>query len=226
MAHKRLGQFAPAAISLLLLAGLSVERVFSHVPPGDAQRYHAAVRQAVANAPMRMGDWIGRPVETPVQLWSQTPNALLARNYINAHTGHRATVVLAQVCDAREMITFDPAHAYAARGFSMLRQKALQLTVEGRVVDCGLFEFENTQQTPWRRMTVACVYILPDGVLSPARGLANRAASHYTGRYFGVAQLHVLLDEDIPASQRDETISQMIAGHMPVIRLMEAESSR
>ncbi|MFV1968179.1 MAG: exosortase-associated EpsI family protein [Pirellulaceae bacterium] len=205
-------KYASIAISLLLLTGMAVARVY-RPQPADAAPYHEHVRQVAGSLPIRIGDWVGTDLDVPpAAIKMLQPNVLVYRQYHQLETGQIASLLLVQCKDARDLAGHFPPVCYPAHGWEPVFSRPHTWRLDDRTID-GMeygFDFRGLQAT--QHMVVANFMVLPDGqFLRDMKGV-RRAAADYTRHFLGAAQFQIVMDASIPESQRDKTVQQLLEG--------------
>lgn len=205
-----------SGLALLFLAGAAADRAANMVAPEDTAPYQARVREAYAQLPMRMGDWVGE--DTPVPQAAITllrPNVILSRRYTNFVTGRTASVLLTQCADARDMAGHYPPICYPNQGWILQDRKTRDWTVDDLTVHGTAYRFLRSPSSP-SGIAVRNFMILPDGSTAADMDAVRRSTS-VRRRFYGAGQVQVICDAGVPEQEQDEIFNSLIHGHMPVI---------
>lgn len=205
-----------SALALVFLGGAAVDRGMNMVAPEDTAPYQARIRQAYAQLPMRIGNWIGE--ETPVPQSAITllhPNVIISRRYTNFATGRTASFLLTQCADARDMAGHYPPICYPNQGWIKERVKACHWTVDGLGIDGMEYHFLRSPESP-SGIIVRNFMILPDGTIAPDMDSIRKSTS-VRRRFYGAGQVQVICDSNVPPDEQDQIFTSLIEGHMSVI---------
>lgn len=183
---------------LAVLLGLNQ----THLTPEDAADYHANVRQAVLDIPLRVGPWRGKDQEiVPAAVELLRPNVILSRQYTHRDTGESVTLLIVHCRDARDLLGHYPPVCYPGQGWRI---------VEGYNPVNKLFS-SNKNADDWRcyPMThgsvqtgdvIQMVYhkmLLPDGTATTDMDRVQAIAGDYEVRHYGAAQVQVIVNESL-----------------------------
>lgn len=184
--------------------------------PADAGPYHAALLDLRDDTPLAFGDWTGRDenvADAAVQLLN--PNMIISRRFQNERTRERASLLIVQCKDARDLNGHWPPNCYPAAGFIASRSEPQRWTMGDRVLDGREYVFgrDNVEET----MVVSNFLVIPDGQVSADMGDVVEAAGNYGLRYFGAAQVQVLTDAGMGEDRRREVVEEFLAAYRPLI---------
>lgn len=212
----RIKEWVAVALSLALLCGASIDRA-SLAPARDPSPYHQAVRAAAAQTPLRFGNWAGVDWEVPVEAARQLhPNVLISRQYTNTVTGRRVGLLLVQCGDVRDLTPHYPPVCYPGRGLTLIATRNKDWSTAGLAIQGTEYQFEsNTFQTSALTI-VENFMVLPDGRFCRNMDDVRREAGMNT-RYFGAAQVQVVMDSDVPDAERDRICCEFVAAYAPLI---------
>lgn len=214
----RAKEAAAVAISLALLGGASVDRL-SLIPPHDPAPYHQAIRAAAATdaAPLRFGNWVGTDVAVPPEAAQQLhPNVIISRQYTNTLTGRRAGFLLVQCGDVRDLTPHYPPVCYPGRGLTLVATHPKDWSAAGLTVRGTEYQFESNSFQTGTLTIVENFMVLPDG--RTCRNMEQvRQQVAMRARYFGAAQVQVVLDSETPDAERDRICSEFVAAYAPLL---------
>lgn len=202
----------------LVLGGVSIDRAFFHESPANAEPYHDHVREALKAFSPRSGPWLGvdSPV-TPGAVALLRPNITLARSYTNINSAHKASLLLVQCRDARDLIGHYPPICYQAAGWSMVSAKRVDWTVNNTTFHGTMYEFASSRLAGKSSMNIFNVMILPNGRTAPDMDGVYTIARDRKMRYFGAAQLQILSNTDLPDNVHHDVIDNLLQSAAPVI---------
>lgn len=210
-----------AGLALALLGGAAADRL-SLRPPTDAGPYHERVREAVKLLPKRIGDWMGREIEQPTAaVRLLRPNVILCREYQNYVTLRRATFLVVQCSDARDLVGHYPPVCYPNQGWRVMSKEPGDWDVDGTVVRGTIYQFRQ----PGGAMQTTVVrnfMVLPDGRFERDMDAVDAASQNVERRFYGAAQVQVIVDASVPAEERDEIFGTLVAGNWPVIEAIRS----
>ncbi len=204
-------------LSLGLLAGAAVD-MQSLAAPNDAGPYHERIRESRKQIPERVGDWIGEDAPLPPAAAKMLrPNVHFCKNFKNVVTGRRATILLVQCGDARDLLSHYPPICYVAQGYRKMSGKPKDwqvgdLTIKGMEYE---FEFRTFQKS--ESMHVANFMIMPDGRTQRDMDSVEAQASDLQKRFYGAAQVQVITDVNYPPQERDEIFKELVSGYRTII---------
>jgi len=205
-------------VTLLLLAGAGVDRL-SMRPSRDALEYHARVRAVFEEMPLDFQPWHGTLVPEPADAIDMLkPNVLLSRVYEDPSTDRRATFLLVQCTDVRDLISHYPPICYPNQGLQRLKDQEQRATwnVEGLDIHCTEYAFEARTLQDSHLTVVYNFMVLPDNRILPDMEEVGRRQS-LDRRFFGMAQVQIVFDGRVPPDQRKRTACELIAKHMKLI---------
>lgn len=202
--------------SLLLLCGAVAERCTMLTPP-DARAYHERVKQAFASFPTKFGDWeaTDRPVPAEAMRLLR-PNSMLSREYTNAATKERCSVILVDCTDARDLLCHYPPVCYPGQGWNLVDRRERTRTVGGALVAGTDYEFSRSSFESASGIVAASTMILPDGRFKPDMRGIEEAAADVRRRVYGAAQIQVVVDGARGEAERERVIQAMYDVHRPL----------
>jgi len=128
----------------------------------NAERYHAAAREAIEGVPERFGDWRGTDVEVPQSAVALLkPNALLGRRYVEEGTGRWANLVIVQCRDTRDMSGHYPPVCYPAHGWTAREGARTHETVTVAGLEATTYEFMRTEFDRAVRIVIYAFFVVP-----------------------------------------------------------------
>jgi len=209
------------ALSVLLLIGMGAERL-TFQPPSDAAAFHARVRTAAERIPMRIGDWEGQDVSVPYDVLDRLrPNVLISRRYENPADGRPVTLLLVQCEDARLLAGHFPPTCYHNEGFAELSAEPRDWATKDLRITGMIYEFSRSATGP-PSMTVANFVVMPDGRVLRDITAVDAAANDMHARYYGAAEVQIVLEPDTPHDQRDRIIGEFAEACAPVIQVVRS----
>lgn len=210
---------APAALSLVLLCGLAAETVV-RPRPEEAEPYHAAVRAAAAESPLRIGPWIGTDQEQPpsaIQLLK--PNVIISREYIHEQTGRAVSFILVHCKDARDIYGHYPPACYPAHGMKLRDRHPTPIDwdVAGTRVPGTEYRFDSAR--PDHPGLVVDNFIITPGAYCRDMQAVGDLVGDYTQRFFGAAQVQVVFGDPDRWSEaeRREVFNTIVQAYLPLI---------
>jgi len=208
-------------LAILLLAGAGMDRLTMRPSP-DATAYHARVRAAFEATPMDVGKWQGKPVPEPAEAIDMLkPNVLLSRSYEDKSTERRATFLLVQCSDVRDLISHYPPICYPNQGLKQSAPQPFHWTVADLKIDGTEYTFESSTLENSQLTIVYNFMVLPDGRIVPDMEEVRRYLS-LDMRYYGMAQVQMVFDGRVPPGQREEICKELIAGHKALIDVIRS----
>jgi len=221
---------AAPLLCLGLLAGMTAEQR-THVPPPDVAGYHAGIKTLLADTtkvPYFMGTWTGSDVPIPEAAQKLLRlNAYVSRRYVdNDSSGvtrrtRWADLLIVQCSDSSDMDGHWPPNCYPARGEKLEFEQPCKFRLGGIDIPLNEFHFVWTESGRTRR---SCVY---NFLIVPQRGIKRQmddvrsAAADYRLRFFGAAQVQVIMDGDLPQIEREQICADLITPITPVITAIQ-----
>ena len=199
-----------------LLVGMAVEKS-THVKPEDVEPYHARVKAAVAEIPQQIEGWQGKDEAVPeaaVKLLNKP--VMLSRRYADhrfkdgAHQAHLLVVVCR---DSRDMVGHYPENCYRNTGQEMVAKDPRDWELNGVKIEGMEYQFSQVHGGRIRRSSVFHFIVVPGkGIVRDIQDM-NRAAEDYQARYYGAAQVQVVMSaDDLDRRERDQIFRTLIGG--------------
>jgi hypothetical protein len=203
---------------MLLLGGVWADQELFHRPPGDPDAYHMTIRGAAEGVPRRIGDWVGTDVDPPAAAVSLLrPNLLRGLRFENSSTKERATLMIVQCSDARDMTGHWPPNCYPAHGWTLRGTRKKVLDVHRFRVPVSVYQFTIEAIDRYEEILVYNFFARPDGVIEDGRAGVYKAAEDPRMKVFGAAQFQVVFESSMPEDRRDEVFGILIAGVLPLV---------
>lgn len=213
-------RFLAAAITLVLLLGLAAETL-SRPTPVDAEPFHARMRAAREAVPSRIGDWAGEEVPIPAAAVALLkPNALLSRRYVNQRTGRVASFLLVQCRDARDMSGHYPPVCYPANGWQEVSARPVEWSLGERRIAGMEYQYSRVAGDQVMTTAVSNVIALPDGRYGKGMQEVRELAADYLRRFYGAAQIQVVLDASLPEEERRAIFCELVGANLPLLEAL------
>jgi len=207
------------AILFSLVALIVIGALRTH--PGDAQAieaYHDRVKRIIQAIPIDIDGWVGQQVPLPQSAMSLLrPNAIIARQYVNAEKGLSATLLIIQCRDTRDMAGHYPPRCYPANGWLESTTKPEQTIREG-TADLRVYGFHRVTGRVERDITVYSLFALPTGELTTSMDDVRRLSSDYESRKYGAAQIQIVIDGDVDPEDHRVILDEMYKIAQPTIK--------
>lgn len=214
---------APFVATLVLLAGIAVDRISLKKPAADTAVYHARLQTVAASIPLMNGMWMGTDIPIPqgaVALLK--PNVIISRRYEEIGTGRHVQVLLVQCKDARDIIGHYPPVCYPGQGWVESRREP----ADWKLTDATVTGMRYIFTTPQRRnVTVENFMVLPSGQTARDMEAVERAAQDSSQKYFGAGQVQLVYDTELPDEQRRETFTSFVGMLQPLLDEMMRRST-
>lgn len=212
----------------LLLLSLMLLDVRAREKAADAGPFHAAAAHAINSIPYTLGDW--RATDLPLPAAAVTllkPNATATRLYQNQITGERATMVIVQCRDARDMAGHYPPICYKGQGWVARQEPTpITLTVTGAALPVVRYDFTRPAFDRDQSVVIYGVFAVPGKGFPLDMDRIRRLAADYASRPFGAAQIHIVLNERISAEREQEIASELLGFVRPTLELLADGSWR
>jgi hypothetical protein len=206
-----------SVLSVGLLGGVVVD-MRSLSAPDDAGPYHARVREAQASMPAKIADWTGEETALPPAAMKMLrPNVAVCKQYKNMLTGRRAMFLLVQVADARDLLSHYPPVCYAVQGYRNVKAKQKDWQVGDLEVQGMEYEFEFRTFEKSESKHIANFMIMPDGTIQRDMEAIEAQASDLRKRFYGAAQVQIVVDTNYPAEEREQIFRDLVGGNRQVI---------
>ena len=212
------------SVAIVLLCCAAYDRR-SAPKPADAAPYMARVREAAA-LPNRVGVWTGTDVPIPpAAVALLRPNVLFSRDYVDLQSGARATFLLVQCGDARDLIGHYPPICYVSSGWTLQGSTPRSWQAGSWLIDGMEYVFANQPVMGRGEMVVMNTMLLPLDGFKPDMSSVRSAAANLQGRAWGAAQIQVLLRESVPPERREAIFESLVEAHEPLIQtILDARS--
>lgn len=216
MSEKRGQHFLAIGLSACVLCIAGVDHSFRK-EPADAQPYHQSIVKTAQTAPTQIGDWIGSDVPTPeAAIKLLRPNVIVSKRYVNYVTGEEATFLLVDCSDARDLQGHYPPVCYPNQGWIEMSHESRDWQVGNLQITGTQYEF--TTKTPVEvSETVANFMLLPDGKIGRDMDSVRAAAKNLQDRYYGAAQVQVIMDSNLTQDRKNQIIQTMVGGYRNLI---------
>jgi Protein of unknown function (DUF3485) len=214
------------ALSLCVLGGAAVDRSF-HKEPADTASYHEQIKKVAANAPMRIGDWMGYDMATPQSaIMLLRPNVIVSKRYINYVTGEAVSFLLVDCTDARDLQGHYPPICYPNEGWLQMSLESRDWQVGNLKLTGTQYEFMKKQYDPQKNLpietteSIANFMLLPDGKIGRDMDSVRAAAKNLQSRYYGAAQVQVIMDSSLSQERKDQIVQTMAGGYGDLISVI------
>lgn len=213
-------------LSLFLIGGIWADRQFFHLPVGDPSAYHARIRAAAATLPDRIGEWSATRIDPPAAARALLkPNILEGREYVHASTGERATFMIVQCQDARDMSGHWPPNCYPSQGWVLRDAQERVLPVLSSTIPVTVYRFTIESFNRYSEIVVYNFFVRPDAVLESGQKGVGEAAENPRMKVFGAAQVQVAFSASMTEDRRDEVFRVLVSGAYPLIEaVLEGET--
>jgi len=219
--RSRIAGYLPLVLAFACTMAMAWE-VNRRPTPADAEPFHTAAAEMIKALPIKFGVWEG--VEVPVPQAAQSllkPNALLSRSYKNTSTGERASLVLVQCKDTRDMGGHYPPICYPGQGWvEDGPQQQVAVTVGSRPVNMIRYNFRRESFDRDRRLVVYNFFAIPGQGLPTDMKSVRASAEDYTARPFGAGQFQVVLDGQRPIEREQAIVAELLGPLDAVIGLL------
>lgn len=218
MSRRGVMTFLSPLLALSLLAGLHAQ-IRAEPTPEDARGYHELVRRRIEEIPRRIGEWEGVDVPVPPAAMALLrPNAMFSRRYHHAATGVTASLIIVQCRDARDMSGHYPPNCYPAHGWQTAAEPEVRTVAVGGV-ELPVTEFRFARRELDRNLRIAILnfFVVPARGPVPGMDDVRAAIGERSARDFGAAQVQIVLDAALSASERERAFQQLVEPLLPVL---------
>ncbi len=206
----------PVTLAMLIAMGLLRGK---GEDPAIADEYHAKILDVVEQTPLDFEGWIGRDVPLPpAAIKLLGPNAILARQYYHRERDIRATLLIVQCRDIRDMAGHFPPVCYPAHGWTLSEEAPDFLTVGGNLMKPYVFTRDMGEMTD--SITVYNLFALPTGETTVSMRVVRETGSDYVHRPYGAAQIQVVLGEAVSPDDYQWILDQMYILARPTVEVV------
>ena len=206
-------------ITVLLLGGMAVHRMSYYAMAGDADPYHAHVREAIDRVPYKIGQWQGQDIEVPAAATALLrPNAILSRQYVHQETGQKMGLLIVHCRDARDMLGHYPPVCYPSNGWTEDHAGSCQVEAGETTLTFAEYGFSRLSTGRPIGVTIFNLIMLPDGQLAQSMEAVQKRASDYRAHFFGAGQIQLRFAAGQPAHVYQAITEQFTLALAPVIQ--------
>jgi hypothetical protein len=155
------------------------------------------------------------------------PNAFRSLKYVDNDASQPrselrwASLLVDQCRDARDMSGHWPPNCYVNSGQEMVDPpQARDWVVDGLTIHGTEYHFRQTTATSSTRTAVYDFLIVPKKGIFPDMTGLRKASENYVQRFYGAAQFQLVMDGDLPQSDRDAIFLTLMRPCVPVIRTL------
>ena len=209
----------PIALITLVVIGLVRAN-----PQNEEQvnAYHKQVETIINAIPVDWNGWVGQKVDLPQSATNLLrPNALVARQYINADRGVSATLMIVQCKDARDMAGHYPPRCYPGNGW-LNDEDTNSPIVEVEGDEMRRYNFHRVAGKSEREISVYSMFALPTGGTTVSMVDVRRLSADYEYRMYGAAQVQVLIDGSVDEQEHEWILHEMHTLVAPAIEGVQA----
>jgi hypothetical protein len=215
LVHNRSSWIPALSVSVTVLLALAGDRAFLRTSPAAGERYHAAVRAAVAALPVVNRQFVGVDIPVPAAAVKMLhPNIILSRRFTNIATDESVSFLLVHVRDARDTLGHYPPICYPGQGWKMQSMTAVDFNGDHRLVHGTEYIFERGDDsagaTAGGRLVVDNFLMLPDGRTCRDMDAVEQAAQDRKRKFFGAAQIQVVFGPDVSPDRRHQIVESFI----------------
>jgi len=215
--------YAAPALVVVLLLGITIEKVWLRAPAQDVEPYHERVRQEAAGLPYQIGQWVGTDIEVPRgAIALLRPNVLINRRFKNLHTGRVVSMLLVQCKDARDMLGHYPPVCYPANGWVLQSSVSRDWQVDDLFIPGMEYAFSKTSLERSDSIVIDNFMVLPDGTMGRDMDSTNAIAQDYRKKYYGAAQVQLVFTGSIVSHERDEIVQAFIRSNRAIIEALHS----
>ncbi len=219
-------RWSPAAAALVLLISVLLTPNLASSQPQQRQHF-SDIRQQADRLPHRIGLWSEEEPHQPAthspELAMLRPNVEFQRLYRHDVSHETVLLELIHTGDARDLIQRHPPHAYAQRGYRLVRQfpelMKLDLETDQEIqLQAMVYEFarrDNDEQ----RLAVVSLYALPGTTeLSGSFAALRDAAGNPIDRTAGAAAVQLTFNDSFDAQARTQAAQDLFDAASSLLR--------
>jgi len=224
--------FTAPVLCLGLLGGMVGEKQ-TFLTPEDAEPYHQRAKAAIESLPYIIPPyWTGTDVPEDPRVQAAVikllrPNIILRREYVESvpnvpvQYSRRAHLLIVQCRDSRDMYGHYPPRCYVAHGMTLDSEKDRNWTVGDMTIRGKEYQFSQNDGDQTYRQIVYNFMIVPGtGIVRDMQGISD-AAEDYQQRFYGAAQFQIVMDGDMPVSERDNILVTLLGANPSIIKTVE-----
>jgi hypothetical protein len=220
---KLLSSLAAPAFAVALAGGLFLQmRTYARVD--DPSAFHARIREAVEDIPIRMGPWEGTDTQPPPAAGMLLrPNKILCRNYRDEEGRRWAKLIFIHCKDARDMSGHYPPNCYPGNGWTMQGPPTIgQHQLWGRSVPIAEYHFSRAELNRTISTVVYDFFVLPTGKFCTRMEDVRGVSGDYRSRPLGCAQVQVVMDAATRDEERPQILREMLEPLGPTIDVLQS----
>ncbi|MEO0586651.1 MAG: hypothetical protein AAF078_03335, partial [Planctomycetota bacterium] len=128
-------------------------------------------------------------------------------------------VLIVHCTDSRDLIGHYPPVCYPANGWTTRDEEAIALRAAGETdnVSATKYRFGRGDALAEQQMDLFNFMVLPDGTLAPDMRAVERASQDYRKKFFGAAQVQILVPVDLDLDVQTELAGRFIELLEPVL---------
>ena len=225
---------AAPVLCLGLLGAVAVEQSRQQEPP-EVDSYHAQIRTLIdKQVPWFIPStsnpkWVGQDIPIPAAAQKLLrPNAIVSRRYVdNSPTdGSRAprwgNLLLEQCRDSSDMDGHWPPNCYPNRGEKLEYEQPRDWAIGDQTIHLTEYHFVQVKSDGTIRKCVYNFLIVPGFGTTRNMDDVRKAATDYRERYYGSAQVQVVMDGDLPQTEREEIFNDLVSPLGDVIKAINS----
>jgi len=172
--------------------------------------------------PDRLGPWITTEVPVPSEAVEiLRPNAIFCRRFMRIGGDDDVTVILVHCADARDMAGHYPPICYPGMGWAeKAPAREVPIDVDGTRLIAMRYHFTRQFFDQERTLVVYNFFAMPGEGFPAEMGAIRRAASDYTSRPYGAAQVQVALNQAREPSEEKQLVQAVLMPCAPALRLL------
>jgi hypothetical protein len=231
----------PPILSVCILAAALAE-TRRRVQPGDAEPFHKLYKAAIEQIPRvitnESSTWYGKDEAIPVSAAALLkPNEIINRVYQESRPGavigRGVDLLIVQCKDARDMEGHYPPRCYPAEGDTLVRSEPRDWVIPDRISAQGRapgmtisgmeYEFSQVTGVENTRRVVYNFFLIP-GFHNTLRDIeaVYKAGEDYQRRYYGAAQVQLVMPAELSREERDDVLQQLIGPYVDVLRVLQS----
>lgn len=203
--------YASIFATLLVFAGLLVDKTFLQQSEVVADEYHAEMKAVADGLPRYFGDWLGDDIPVPPgAIKILKPNVIISRRFQNIRTGETVNYLFVQTKDARDILGHYPPVCYPAQGWTLDEVAPGDWAAEEGVATGTSYVFSREELEGSNGLKVDNLLLLPDGSFCRNMDAVENNAQDRLRKAFGAAQIQLVYSDSVSGERQKEITEEFL----------------